>query len=123
LYNCRKYFGYFDSLPYQNLAGAYLITFLLVCKYPTRKLVLSLPVRARTCLRASHRQARACPPSFYFPISPFGGIFDNFQAVNGYCFCNLKTTNNRGFHKTNMDGLVKSKKIPFSVIPAKAGIQ
>jgi len=47
-----------------------------------RKLVSSLPVCARTCLRASHRQAQTVLPNFYFPISPFGGIFDKFQVVN-----------------------------------------
>jgi hypothetical protein len=70
----------------QSRTKPYPITLLPACKHPTRKLVSSLPVRTRTCLRASHRQAQTGLPNFYFPISPLGGISDKFQAVNGYDF-------------------------------------
>jgi hypothetical protein len=78
----------------QSRSRPYLITLPPACKHPTRKLVLSLPVHTRTCLRASHRQAQTGLPNFYFPISPVGGIFDKFQAVNGYIysFSFVKTT-------------------------------
>jgi len=53
----------------------------MMVPFVNRKLVSSLPVRARTCLRASHRQAQAGLPNFYFPISPFGGIFDPVVGI------------------------------------------